>query len=105
MLGYMDEELKQKAIGSRRDVQFALHKHGVCIAGFMITEGWNEVSSKTGYIGDDPEVIGGHATLLCWYDSEGVGFQNSWDKWGVKGFGRMTWTQFETQFMYAVVLE
>ncbi len=105
LLGYIGKINRISTVGSRRAVQYALHKYGVCIAGFMIDSGWNSASSRTGYIGNQSESLGGHAVLLCWYDSEGVGFQNSWKDWGVKGFGRMTWAQFENQFMYAVVLE
>jgi len=106
MLGYLGAGLRQRTITTKRDVQFALHKHGVCIAGFQITRGWNDTSAKTGFIGESNEAIGGHGVLICWYDKIGPGIQNSWDlSWGVNGFGRMTWKQFDDQFIYAVVLE
>jgi len=42
--------------------------------------------------------------MLLFYDNEGIGWQNSWGDWGIDGFGRMTWAQFDRQFMYGVVL-
>ncbi len=99
-------------IRTRRQMEFALHKIGVCIAGFNITEDWNNVNEKTGYIGDGAgDSIGGHAVLISYYDDKCVGWQNSWGlSWGSqekhsRGFGRMTWVQFAEQFLYAVVLE
>ena len=89
---------------TERDVKFALHTHGVCVAGFAITSGWNVVS-RSGWIGTQEDGIGGHAVLLCYYDADGIGFQNSWLDWGVRGFGRMTWGQFLEQFMYGAVIE
>lgn len=99
-------KLKTRIIENKKDVQYALHRYGVCIAGFIITEDWNTVDTKTGYIARrDSTKLGGHAVLLCWYDSMGVGWQNSWGNWGAKGFGRCRWDQFEDQFIYAAVLE
>ena len=74
----------------------------------MITDDWNMADKDTGLIGvwNAANKIGGHAVLLCWYDDKTVGWQNSWGtEWGCGGFGRMSWDQFEEQFLYAVVLE
>lgn len=108
ILGLLPEKQNVRVVQSRLDVQFALHKYGVCIVGFNITDEWDQVGKLTGFIANNENhvVRGGHATLLCYYDSLGVGWQNSWDvTWGVKGFGRMSWPQFDEQFMYGVVLE
>ena len=87
------------------DIPFALHKHGVVLAGFNCTAGWMN-PTVDGWIAPDSAVLGGHAVALCWFDrSTGVGFQNSWsERWGVRGFGRMTWGQVETQFQQACAI-
>ena len=92
-------------ITTKRDVQIQLHKHGCCIAGFNITKGWNRTNAKSGLISKSREKVGGHAVLLSYYDDDTIGWQNSWSKtWGWKGFGRMSWKQFDEQFMYALAL-
>lgn len=87
------------------DLPFALHKHGVLLAAFNCTAGWMH-PTVDGWIAPDPDILGGHAVAACWFDkSVGIGFQNSWsDRWGVRGFGRMTWAQAETQFLQACAI-
>ena len=95
-------------LGNAEDVRFAMHKHRICMAGFAIDSNWNNVDDVTGYIGREQSAtrMGGHAVTICWYDKYSIGFQNSWGiVWGKRGFGRMTWEQFDKQFMYGVVLE
>ena len=108
------------------EFRFALHKSGAVPIGLMITDEWQQVNIRTGYIDrrKHPKQIGGHAVLACYYDKDSVGFQNSWGSgtasggaderravadgsgaWGVSGFGRMTWAQFEKQFMYGLFIE
>ena len=104
--GLIDKELNIRQITTKQEVQFALHRHGVCISGFMITQDWNNADERNGYIDRrDKTALGGHAVLLCWYGKNGIGWQNSWGDWGDRGFGRCRWDQFEEQFLYAVVLE
>jgi len=94
---------------TRKDIQFALHQYGVCIAGLMITTEWNQVEKKTGMIidlGNQAVKRGGHAILLCGYDDQGVYIQNSWGtEWGLYGFGMLRWSQFDKQFMNGMVIE
>jgi len=83
-------------------LRWALHRYGCCVAGFGIDSNWNRVNRKTGWIARsrNPKPLGGHAVLVCYYDKDGVGFQNSWGTdWGVSGFGRMSWEQFNTSFI------
>jgi len=92
---------------SQQDVKFALHEYGVCLAGFMITTDWNEVDKKTGIIKNSSNAAtrGGHAILLCGFDSTGVYIQNSWgEEWGIYGFGILRWEQFNKQIMSARVV-
>jgi len=91
---------------TKKDLTFALHSHTACVVGMDITDNWNKTNVKTGWIGEgDDEKIGGHAVLACWYDDDGFGWQNSWSgRWGVDGFGRMRWSQFDKEFVYGAVL-
>lgn len=93
---------------SREDVKFALHQYGVCIAGFMITDEWNQVEKKSGLIinlGNRAIRRGGHCVLLCGYDDFGVYIQNSWsEEWGIYGFALLSWEQFDRQFMNGMVI-
>ncbi len=89
------------------DIQFAIHTYGVCVAGFLITDEWNLVEKNTGKISvsSRPVQRGGHAVLICGYDLDGVYIQNSWgEDWGIYGFGILSWAQFRTQIMDAMVL-
>lgn len=93
---------------SRNDVKFAMHQYSVCVVGFNITDEWNSVSSKTGQISKNanPQFIGGHAVLLCGYDSNGVYIQNSWGTdWGLYGFAWLSWEQFDKQIMSGIIIE
>jgi len=106
-LGHIPADASVRVIKTMRDVQFALHTHLACIAGFMITKDWNRIDQETGFIHTEyPQKIGGHAVLLCWYDEHSVGGQNSWGmNYGYQGFFRLTWEQFNRQFLYAAVIE
>jgi len=107
----LEPDLKLKYIRGLRNIQFALHTHGVVLGAFMVDQGWNKVNRKTGWIsGGGGKSLGAHAVLLCWYYEtdkiSGVGWQNSWKAtWGCHGFGRCTGEQFKGSFIYGVVLE
>lgn len=93
-------------ISSLIDVKVEMCKNLVCITGDMITDGWNRADARTGFIAKSDNVIGGHATLRAYYDTNSWGFENSWDKtWGYRGFGRMTNAQAEAQFMYGLAVQ
>jgi hypothetical protein len=101
-----------RALRTRKDVMFAIREHEVCLLGFNITEGWNKGDKRTGFIGAGDQKLGGHAVTGCWYNGisgshdTGVGWGNSWSQsWGIGGFGRMSWEQFDRQFMYGLVVE
>lgn len=91
----------------RNKVKFAIHGHSVCVGAFMITDEWNSVGNNgvipnwTGKTRD----IGGHAVLICGYNSEGVYIQNSWGPmWGYFGFCFLSWEQFDKQFQNGMVI-
>ena len=91
------------------DIKFAIHQNDVFVGGFMITNEWNSVNSKTGRISvlteDKIIVLGGHAVLVCGYDDDGIYIQNSWGPyWGLYGFAFLSWEQVFMQFSYGVVI-
>lgn len=89
--------------------KFSLHKYGVVMAGFLITNEWDWVDKRNGFIrdlGDKAIGNGGHAVLLCGYDNDGVYIQNSWgEDWGHYGFAILKWEQYCRQIMQAMVIE
>jgi len=90
----------------RTNIQFALHKYGVCTAGFMIDECWNRTSNGRIVELRNARGLGGHAVLLCGYDSEGVYIQNSWGEiWGLHGFAVLPWNLFDKQIMSGLVID
>jgi hypothetical protein len=92
---------------TKLDVQFAIHQYGVCIGAFMITDDWNYVERKTGIIRNTPDAKkrGGHAILCVGYNSDGLMIENSWgSEWGNFGFAVLSWAQFSTQIMNAMVI-
>lgn len=105
-LGYIPESSIMRTIKTREDLKFALHRHDVVIGSFRITQAWFHVNSRTGIIGDGDELDSGHAVLMCYYDKNYVGIQNSWDaKWGINGMARMTWDHFDKHFKSGLVAE
>ena len=91
--------------GGRENLKFAIHEFGVCIAGFNITQDWNNVGSDGKIPCKDHRKIGGHAVLICGFDSEGIYIQNSWSStWGLYGFCLLSWSQFDDQFMQGMII-
>jgi C1A family cysteine protease len=93
---------------TRNDLKFVIHQNCVCSCGFKITDEWNYAASN-GTIPDWKDkatTIGGHAVLCCGYNQHGVYIQNSWgSKWGLYGFGFLSWPQFDRQFISGVVIK
>ena len=94
------------------DVKFALHKYGMILGGFNITDEWYELNAKkTAIYNQDADkgkrygTCGGHAVMLVGYNEQGAYIQNSWgDGWGNAGMGLITWDEFKRQFMYGAVI-
>lgn len=102
-LGVLPPETHATVINSAEQVRYAIHRTGGCMLGFSINSAWKEPDGG----GTVPDGVfspwGGHAVWGCYYDPIFIGFANSWGAdWGWNGFGRMTWAQFEKQFMYGV---
>lgn len=91
------------------NVRFQLHKYGIFSGAFMITDEWYNVSSRTGMIkpSKNPEVLGGHAVLVCGYNENGIFIQNSWGykEWGKYGFAILPWSMVPLQLVYGVVID
>lgn len=86
------------------DVKYAIHKYGVCMAGFNITSEW--YSPARGVVrGNSGTAQGGHAVLVVGYDEDGVIIQNSWGTgYAHDGFVYLTNRAFNDQFIYAALL-
>lgn len=86
------------------DVKYAIHRYGVCMAGFNITDEW--YTPDRGVIrGKLNNPVGGHAVLIVGYDEDGVLIQNSWGKrYGRNGIVYLTNNAFKDQFIYAAFL-
>jgi len=87
------------------EIKRALHRNGVLLAAFEITDQWMH-ASPDGWIPEGGEKIGGHACVLCAYDQVSArpfyGFQGSWGEQGWRGFNRLSPQQFAEQFIYAL---
>ncbi len=83
-----------------------IHMNDFAIAGFKVTEDWYKVSNENFIIRGDEKYLGGHAVLICGYDSMGVYIQNHWGmKWGAKGFAVLPWYLYEREFTQLCWLE
>jgi len=92
-----------KTFDTLRDLKYAVHRQGVCIAGFNITSDW--FSPRKGVVFGEGETQGGHAVTVCGYDEGGVVILNSWGAdWGHGGFAYVTNKAFGDQFMYGAAL-
>jgi len=92
------------AANALNDVKYAIHKYGVCMAGFNITDEWYN-PSKGVVRGTSTNRQGGHAVLIVGYDPDGVIIQNSWGTgYAHDGFVYLTNKAFNDQFMYAALL-
>ena len=85
-------------------VKNAIHRYGVCIAGFNITGEW--FSPKGGIIrGTEKSPEGCHAVTLVGYDAYGVLIMNSWGRdYAHDGKVYITNKAFDDQFIYGSVL-
>ena len=87
-----------------QDVKYAIHRYGVCMAGFDITAEW--FSPRNGVVtGNGKGSEGGHAVLIVGYDEGGVIVQNSWGRdYAHDGFVYISNRAFADQFIYGAVL-
>ena len=93
---------------TREAVKFALHKFGVVLMGFSITEEWYKLNPKKTAVCSKLILpgLGGHAICCCGYDYNGVYICNSWGPgWGDCGYGLITWDKMDEQLMSAAVID
>ena len=82
-------------------MQRYIHQYDFLHAGFSIDDGWYNATNDNYIIKKGNTQCGGHAVLLCGYDSIGVYIQNSWGKaWGSKGFAILPWNLVKQQLIY-----
>lgn len=96
-----------REISNPIEVKQALHRYGVVLSAFNITDKWIYAQSN-GWIPEGGRLIGGHAVITCGYsDVEKPNYfsiQNSWGaNQGYNGFNRMTVEQFNDCFIYGLI--
>lgn len=91
---------------NRLSLKYAVHKFGCVLAGFNISSAWWGANRENWFIGTSGQPNRGlHAVIVCGYDKQGVWIQNSWGSgWGEYGFAKMSWEEFDREFMYGAVL-
>ena len=113
--GYFDENLcKVQQFGGVNtfgngsaldDIRYAIHRYGVCMAGFAITTEWykpkdNIIRGKGRYTSE-----GGHAVIICGYVEGMFRIMNSWgDEYADHGFVWITDEAAAEQFIYGTVM-
>lgn len=64
----------------------AVHSFDFVHAGFNVKQNWFNKNKNDYIINNSGNVIGGHAVLINYYDTENFGIQNSWGKeWAASG--------------------
>ena len=121
--GYFDKNTcKVRSFGGKqfgnpnpiRDVRFAIHEFGCCLAGFNITTEWyNPEKVVTKDLGEHHLIKGGkkytseggHAVLIVGYNLDKFLILNSWgEPYADKGFVYITNDEFERSFISGAVL-
>lgn len=86
------------------DLKYAVHRYGVCVAGFNITSEWFDPKGDV-IRGERAARQGGHAVTVCGYDETGVLILNSWGAdYARNGFVYLSNKAFDDQFMYGALL-
>lgn len=89
------------------DIKYAIHKYGVVMTAFNISNGWFNLNASNPVlsVSDRSPSAGGHAILGCGYNNDGLFIQNSWGKdWGSYGFALIPWNKVADQFMYGATI-
>lgn len=87
------------------ETKHLIHKYNFLQAGFLINEGWYDVTKDSYYINNRGCSLGGHAVNLVGYDEEGVYILNQWGKeWGANGYAIMKWDIYLQQLMYGAFI-
>ena len=111
--GYFDKDVCQikqaggELFGSStgiQDAKFAIHRYGICMAGFNITTEW--YAPKSNFIrGGKYGSEGGHAVCIVGWDKDGFIILNSWGKsYADKGFVKISYKAFNEQFIYLTTM-
>lgn len=84
-------------------VKYAIHRYGVCVAGFDVTDEW--FAPKHGMVRGGGAGRGGHAVTVCGYDPGGFVILNSWGAdYAHGGFVYLTNSAFADQFIYGACM-
>lgn len=94
-----------KTNNTLENIKYLLHRYDILQIGFNIDEGWYDCTNNNYKLKPRGMDLGGHAVILCGYDTEGFYVCNQWGtSWGSKGFAVMPNDVFLKQFMYCAYL-
>ena len=112
--GYFDKDIcRIKQIGGTsfgndnviNDVKFAIHRYGVCMAGYEITTEWyaprnNQITGSRKYPSE-----GGHAVIICGWRKGDFLIMNSWGKsYADDGFVWVSFEETQRRLIYATIM-
>lgn len=112
--GYFDKDIcRIKQIGGIpfgndnviNDIKFAIHRYGVCMAGYEITTEWyaprnNTITGSKTYPSE-----GGHAVIICGWRDDAFLIMNSWGKsYADDGFVWVTFDETKRKLIYATTM-
>lgn len=87
------------------DIKFAIHRYGVCMAGFNITTEWYKPKDNIIRANKSFACEGGHAVIICGYDEGRIRILNSWgNDYADNGFVWITNEAAEKQFIYGTTM-
>lgn len=88
-----------------------LHKYDFLQVGFNIDEGWYNCTQTNYILKASGNNLGGHAVVICGYDSDGFYVLNQWGSgvngqqgWGTKGYAIIPYNLYINQLMYGAYL-
>lgn len=108
-VGYLSEVKLEslRTIYSLPELKRALHRYDVVACAWYATTNWL-TPDRDGWIKPGGDILGGHATLACYFDEDerSIGWQDSYGaERGDQGFCRMHESAFEREFSYGLVFD
>ena len=102
-IGFLYNQKNDQTI---QQIKRLIHKYDFLHAGFMIDDGWYKATNQNYTVSKGSYSCGGHAVVICGYDSTGLYIQNSWGtSYGAKGFIVLPWNLVKDQLLYCCFIE
>lgn len=101
--GILKDNCAVRLLRDPMSVKYAIHRYGVCVAGFDVTSEW--FNPKNGVVKGGGAGQGGHAVTVCGYDPGGFVILNSWGAdYAHGGFVYLANGAFDSQFIYGACM-